>query len=127
MRKAAVTLCVSVALSACGENRNPRSPTWPTPPIVAPFGVTGTVFDAIGRPVSGALVTASSVGSQTGPSVSTDDKGEFSFEPVFTTVMEFVASKPGYVSGRTSAIAPTEHLWIRLDSVKPNAVLNGSY
>jgi hypothetical protein len=93
---------VVVALSACGGGRGSDDPAPAQSPGAALWGtVTGTVHDADGRPVSGALVVPRAVDPSGSPApekaVTTDPAGHYEWR-LLPGRYELVAHADGRVS-----------------------------
>ncbi len=112
----AAWLCALALLGACGGSI-PSAPSAPAPstqPEIS-FTLSGTVFDAIGRPVGQARVAAIN-GPQAGTAVQTDDQGGYAFDRPFTANFTLQVSKPGYITQSKLVANGQFPTFFRLDS-----------
>ena len=118
-----------VVVLAIGSACNSDSVTAPTSPaaMVAPqtFAARGGVYDTLGRPLAQARVEVQN-GPQRGLTVSTDEQGRFTFEPVFTASFGARASKAGY-RNQSVSIGASNPGWFHLDSVNGSVDVSGNY
>ena len=113
----AAWICSTALLGACGSSV-PSAPTAPAtyqPQPEISFTLSGTVFDAIGRPVGQARVAAIN-GPQAGTAVQTDDQGGYAFDRPFTATFTLQVSKPGYVTQSKLMSNAQSATFFRLDS-----------
>ena len=125
MRIASIVLGGVLMGSACNGSSN--SVAAPSPLSAGPganFALSGTVSDTLGRPIPGARVEVVN-GEQRGLSVSSDERGRYTFESVYAA--EFRASKAGYTQHSIWIASPAAARFFRLDSANGSARFRGRY
>lgn len=90
-------LLAIVTSVGCSSSTTPRPTPTPTPtPSPAVFTVTGSVSDAVYRPVANVRIEVVS-GPQQGTVTISDEAGKFAIEPKLSAASQIRASKQGYV------------------------------
>ena len=127
MRGTLVLLAV-VTTVGCSSSRTPGATPTPTPtptPQPAILAVSGSVSDAVHRPVANVRIEVVN-GPQAGTVTFSDEAGKFVIEPKISAASQIRASKQGYVDGIqfVGGTGPTIDLKFVLSSA--NAPLNWS-
>ncbi|MGE5833010.1 MAG: carboxypeptidase-like regulatory domain-containing protein [Acidobacteriota bacterium] len=123
-----LVLLAIVTSVGCSSSTTPRPTPTPTPtptPSPAVFTVTGSVSDAVYRPVANVRIQVVS-GPQQGTVTISDEAGKFAIEPKLSAASQIRASKQGYVDSIQFVVGTGQTVDLKFFLASANAPLDWS-